>query len=54
MAQKVQFIAAVLHEPELLILMNLLRTDPVSQEIFKEEIRSLPPTGTSIFLSSHQ
>lgn len=55
MAQKVQFIAAVLHEPELLILDEPFSgLDPVSQEIFKEEIRSLARQGTSILLSSHQ
>lgn len=55
MAQKVQFIAAVLHEPELLILDEPFSgLDPVSQEVFKEEIRNLAKQGTAILLSSHQ
>ena len=41
MGQKVQFIASILHEPELLILDEPFSgLDPVSQELFKEEIRT--------------
>lgn len=55
MGQKVQFIAAIIHEPELLILDEPFSgLDPVSQELFKEEIRSLAANGTAILLSSHQ
>ncbi|MGI2327015.1 ABC transporter ATP-binding protein [Planococcus sp. YIM B11945] len=55
MGQKVQFIASVLHEPELLILDEPFSgLDPVSQELFKDEIRSLAEKGTAILLSSHQ
>lgn len=55
MGQKVQFIASILHEPELLILDEPFSgLDPVSQEIFKEEIRKLANNGTAILLSSHQ
>ncbi|MBU9710374.1 ABC transporter ATP-binding protein [Evansella tamaricis] len=55
MGQKVQFIASVLHEPELLILDEPFSgLDPVSQELFKEEIRKLAKQGTAILLSSHQ
>ncbi|GIO26723.1 ABC transporter ATP-binding protein [Ornithinibacillus bavariensis] len=55
MGQKVQFIGSVLHEPELLILDEPFSgLDPVSQELFKEEIRSLAKNGTAILLSSHQ
>ncbi|MEN2466253.1 ATP-binding cassette domain-containing protein [Ornithinibacillus sp. FSL M8-0202] len=55
MGQKVQFIGAILHEPELLILDEPFSgLDPVSQELFKEEIRSLADKGTAILLSSHQ
>jgi ABC-2 type transport system ATP-binding protein len=55
MAQKVQFISAILHEPELLILDEPFSgLDPVSQELFKEEIRNLAKQGTAILLSSHQ
>ena len=55
MAQKVQFIAAVLHEPDLLILDEPFSgLDPVSQDVFRDEIKRLSSTGTSILLSSHQ
>lgn len=55
MAQKVQFISSVLHEPELLILDEPFSgLDPVSQEQLKAEIRSLAEKGTAILLSSHQ
>lgn len=55
MGQKVQFIASVLHEPELLILDEPFSgLDPVSQELFKNEIRALADKGTAILLSSHQ
>ncbi|RWZ60165.1 ABC transporter ATP-binding protein [Halobacillus fulvus] len=55
MAQKIQFIGAIIHEPELLILDEPFSgLDPVSQEVFKEEIRSLADNGTAILLSSHQ
>ena len=53
MGQKVQFIAAIIHEPELLILDEPFSgLDPVSQELFKEEIRSLAANGTAILLLS--
>ena len=55
MAQKVQFVASVLHEPDLLILDEPFSgLDPVSQDVFKQEIRSLAEKGTSILLSAHQ
>ncbi|WP_047983923.1 ABC transporter ATP-binding protein [Ornithinibacillus californiensis] len=55
MGQKVQFIGSILHEPELLILDEPFSgLDPVSQELFKDEIRSLADKGTAILLSSHQ
>lgn len=55
MGQKVQFIASILHEPEFLILDEPFSgLDPVSQEMFKEEIRNLANNGTAILLSSHQ
>ncbi|MGN7295993.1 ABC transporter ATP-binding protein [Ferdinandcohnia sp. SAFN-114] len=55
MGQKVQFIASILHEPEFLILDEPFSgLDPVSQELFKEEIRNLAKDGTAILLSSHQ
>ncbi|GAF66722.1 ABC transporter ATP-binding protein [Bacillus sp. TS-2] len=55
MAQKVQFIASIIHEPELLILDEPFSgLDPVSQDLFKKEIKSLANQGTAILLSSHQ
>ncbi|OZU89553.1 ABC transporter ATP-binding protein [Virgibacillus indicus] len=55
MGQKVQFIASIIHEPELLILDEPFSgLDPVSQELFKKEIRNLAENGTAILLSSHQ
>lgn len=55
MGQKVQFIASIIHEPELLILDEPFSgLDPVSQDLFKEEIREIANAGTAILLSSHQ
>ncbi len=55
MGQKVQFIGSIIHEPELLILDEPFSgLDPVSQEVFKNEIKDLANKGTAILLSSHQ
>ncbi|GAB3048671.1 ABC transporter ATP-binding protein [Virgibacillus ainsalahensis] len=55
MGQKVQFIASIIHEPDLLILDEPFSgLDPVRQELFKQEIRNLANNGTAILLSSHQ
>ncbi|HLR66855.1 MAG TPA: ATP-binding cassette domain-containing protein [Virgibacillus sp.] len=55
MAQKVQFIGTVIHEPELLILDEPFSgLDPVSQELLKQEVREIAQAGTAIILSSHQ
>lgn len=55
MSQKVQFISAIIHEPELLILDEPFSgLDPVSQDVFKNEIHELANQGTAILLSSHQ
>ncbi|KAF0196986.1 MAG: ABC transporter ATP-binding protein [Bacillota bacterium] len=55
MAQKVQFIASIVHEPKLLILDEPFSgLDPVSQNIIKEEVRTLASKGTAILLSAHQ
>src|SRR5690625_6591735 len=55
MGQKVQFISSILHEPDLLILDEPFSgLDPVSQDLFKTEIRQLADQGTAILLSSHQ
>ncbi|PKR77307.1 ABC transporter ATP-binding protein [Halalkalibacillus sediminis] len=55
MGQKVQFIGSIIHEPDLLILDEPFSgLDPVSQELFKQEIKELAAKGTAILLSSHQ
>jgi ABC-2 type transport system ATP-binding protein len=55
MAQKVQFIASVLHEPKFIVLDEPFSgLDPVSQDLFKEEIRALATSGATVLLSSHQ
>ena len=55
MAQKVQFIASIIHEPRLLILDEPFSgLDPVSQDVLKAEVRSLAAQGTAILLSAHQ
>jgi ABC-2 type transport system ATP-binding protein len=55
MAQKVQFIATVIHEPKLLILDEPFSGfDPVNAEIIKNEILALRNNGTTIILSTHR
>jgi ABC-2 type transport system ATP-binding protein len=55
MAQKVQFIASIIHEPKLLILDEPFSgLDPVSQDVLKAEVRALAAQGTAILLSAHQ
>lgn len=55
MAQKVQLIASVLHEPRLIVLDEPFSgLDPVNQDLFKQEILRLAESGCSILLSSHQ
>ncbi len=55
MQQKVQFIAAVLHEPQLVILDEpFAGLDPVNQDLFQSIIQELRARGTTILLSSHQ
>lgn len=53
--QKVQFIAAVLHQPVLAILDEpFTGLDPVNQIVLKEIIGELQAQGTTILLSTHQ
>lgn len=55
MQQKVQFIAAVLHGPELVVLDEPFSgLDPPSQDLFLELIRQLAQEGMTVLLSSHQ
>lgn len=55
MAQKVQFIATIIHSPELLILDEPFSGfDPVNAEIIKNEILNLRNNGTTVILSTHR
>ena len=55
MAQKVQFIATVLHEPELLILDEPFSGfDPVNADLIKNEILELRDKGSTIIFSTHR
>lgn len=55
MAQKVQFIATVVHRPTLLILDEPFSGfDPVNAEIIKNEILELKEKGTTVILSTHR
>ncbi|HTB32606.1 MAG TPA: ATP-binding cassette domain-containing protein [Bacteroidia bacterium] len=54
MAQKVQFIVTVLHEPKLLILDEPFSGfDPINVELIKGELLRLKKQGTTIILSTH-
>jgi len=54
MAQKVQFIAALVHEPDLLILDEPLSGfDPLNVELILNELKSLKSQGKTIILSTH-
>ena len=55
MQQKAQFIATVLHEPELLIVDEPMSgLDPVGMDVMREALLDLRRAGTTIVLSSHQ
>jgi len=54
MAQKIQFIITVLHEPKLLILDEPFSGfDPINTDLMRKEILQLKKNGTSIMLSTH-
>lgn len=54
MAQKVQFIATVIHRPKLLILDEPFSGfDPVNADIIRQEILRLNREGTTVILSTH-
>ena len=54
MAQKVQFIVTVLHEPELLIFDEPFSGfDPVNANLLKNEILALRDAGATIVFSTH-
>ncbi len=53
--QKVQFVTAILHDPELLVLDEPFSgLDPVNTELLKNVIIELIQKGTYIIMSSHQ
>ena len=55
MQQKVQFITAVIHDPDLLILDEPFSgLDPVSVDVMKETILELRRANKTIILSTHQ
>jgi ABC-2 type transport system ATP-binding protein len=55
MQQKIQFITAVLHDPELLILDEPFSgLDPVNVELLKEIVLELKRNGKTIIFSTHQ
>ena len=55
MQQKVQFLNAVIHEPQLLMLDEPFSgLDPVNVEILKEVILELKAAGKTIIFSTHQ
>ena len=54
MAQKVQFIAAVIAEPELIILDEpFTGLDPVNAEVIKDAVLDLKRNGATILFSTH-
>jgi len=55
MAQKVQFIVTVLHEPKLLIFDEPFSGfDPINANLIKDEILKLRDEGASIIFSTHR
>lgn len=55
MSQKVQFIATVIHNPELLILDEPFSgLDPINSKLIEEEIRQLSKQGKTIIFSTHR
>jgi ABC-2 type transport system ATP-binding protein len=54
MSQKIQFIAAVLHEPELVILDEPFSgLDPVNVEVLLQAVAELKANGKTIIFSTH-
>ncbi len=54
MAQKIQFITTVLHNPKLLILDEPFSGfDPINAELIRKEMLRLKSEGTTIILSTH-
>lgn len=54
MAQKIQFIAAVLHEPEFLVLDEPFSGfDPMNADLIRQELIEMRAKGKTIVLSTH-
>ena len=55
MSQKLQFIATILHEPELVILDEPFSgLDPLNMELLKDLVIELRDAGTTVIFSTHQ
>lgn len=55
MQQKVQFIATILHSPELVVLDEPFSgLDPINQDLLKDLILQLRTEGATVLLSAHQ
>jgi len=55
MQQKIQFITAVIHDPDLLILDEPFSgLDPINTELLKEVVLDLKRAGKTIIFSTHQ
>ena len=55
MQQKVQFVATILHDPELIILDEPFSGfDPVNQQLLTDEIKRLHVIGKTIVFSTHR
>ncbi|MDH3698919.1 MAG: ATP-binding cassette domain-containing protein [Flavobacteriaceae bacterium] len=55
MAQKIQFIVTILHQPKLLIFDEPFSGfDPINANLIKDEILALNEKGTSIIFSTHR
>ncbi|OMF32257.1 sodium ABC transporter ATP-binding protein [Paenibacillus sp. FSL H8-0548] len=53
--QKIQFIAAVIHSPKIVILDEAFSgLDPVNVELLKSTVKELRDSGTSILFSTHR
>lgn len=54
-AQKMQFLAAVIHRPQLVILDEPFSgLDPVNARLFKQGVKHLNEIGSTVLFSSHQ
>ena len=55
MQQKVQFIATVVHEPDMVVLDEPFSgLDPINQDMFKNLVLRLRDEGMTVLLSAHQ